>query len=83
MKGDNCDVCGESLLFAESVEWGRCIYCRASAPPKRAFVLALADRIYAAHEVLGNRAERRAVVLTEVDACPLTGCVANEHGRAA
>lgn len=35
------------------------------------FVLALADRILAAHEVLAHRAERRQWVLTETDYCPL------------
>jgi hypothetical protein len=39
------------------------------ASPK--FVLALADRIFAAHEVLANRAERREVVISEADSCPL------------
>lgn len=34
-------------------------------------VLALADRIHAAHEVLARLAERRVVVLTERDSCPL------------
>jgi hypothetical protein len=37
----------------------------------REFVLALADRILRAHDVLANLAERRAVVLTEADYCPL------------
>jgi hypothetical protein len=44
--------------------------CRRS---DRRRILALADRIHAAHEVLARRAERRAVVLTERDYCPLTG----------
>jgi hypothetical protein len=35
------------------------------APPE--FVLALAERIYAAHEVLGKRAEKREWTLTECD----------------
>lgn len=39
------------------------------APP--AFVLALADRILRAHDVLAHLAERREVVLSEVDYCPL------------
>lgn len=38
---------------------------------KDAVILALADRILAAHEVLANRAEKRTVVLTERDYCPL------------
>lgn len=37
----------------------------------RAFILALAERIFLAHEIIGRRAERRTVVLTEVDYCPL------------
>lgn len=36
-----------------------------------AFVLALADRIYRAHEILARRAERAEVVITETDYCPL------------
>ena len=76
-----CDVCGGSVFFRNPAA---CVVCygRREVWRSRDFVLALADRIYAAHEVLGNRAERRAVVLTEVDACPLSGCVADEHGRA-
>lgn len=38
----------------------------------REFALAAADRIYAAHEVLGRLAERRVVVLSEAD-YPLEG----------
>ena len=37
----------------------------------RRLVESMANRILAAHEVLANRAERRAVVLTENDYCPL------------
>ena len=37
----------------------------------QAFIRELADRIFRAHEILGRRAERRAVVLTETDYCPL------------
>lgn len=37
----------------------------------RRFALASGDRIFAAHEVLGRLAERRAVVLTERGYCPL------------
>ena len=44
---------------------------RADRAAQRAFTLALADRIYAAHEVLGRLAERRAVVISERDSCPL------------
>jgi hypothetical protein len=40
---------------------------------QRELILALADRIHAAHEALGRLAERRAVVLTERDYCPLAG----------
>lgn len=39
------------------------------APP--AFVLALADRILAAHEVIGRQAEKREWAVTEHDSCPL------------
>ncbi len=37
------------------------------------FILSLAFRILAAHEVIGARAERRQFVLTEHDYCPLAG----------
>lgn len=74
----NCDVCGQGLFFKRSVDTGRCYSC--SAGSERGLVLALADRIYACHEILAHKAERRAVVLTERDACPLNGDV---PGRAA
>lgn len=35
------------------------------APPE--FILALAERIFAAHEIIGRRAERRIVTITETD----------------
>lgn len=38
---------------------------------QRRLQLALADRIFAAHEVPGRLAERRAVVISERDSCPL------------
>ncbi len=37
----------------------------------KAFVLRLCERIHAAHEIIGRRAERREVRLTETDNCPL------------
>jgi hypothetical protein len=37
----------------------------------KAFALRLSERILAAHEVIGRRAERREVRLTEHDYCPL------------
>lgn len=39
----------------------------------RAFALALAERIHAAHEVLGRRAERRGWDGTEATNCVLSG----------
>lgn len=38
---------------------------------KDTFIIALCNRILAAHEVLARRAERREWVLTEADYCPL------------
>ena len=46
---------------------------RADMSADRRLIFALADRIHAAHEVLARLAERRAVVLTERDYCPLAG----------
>ncbi len=37
----------------------------------RDFILSLCARILAAHEVLARRAERRLVVVSEVDYCPV------------
>lgn len=44
---------------------------RARLTAQRRLALALADRIHAAHEVLARLAERRAVVISERDSCPL------------
>lgn len=60
-----CDRCSAWL----EEKYGPTPFSPQVAPPE--FVLALANRIYAAHEVLGRRAERREVVISEVDSCPL------------
>lgn len=81
-----CRLCPAFLLTADSLDTGLCHGCRAPGPtmfiakrvepdfhPKVAppsFVLALAERIFAAHEVLANRAERPVAkpwTVTEVD----------------
>lgn len=80
-----CSNCSKPIGSPESVAAGLCVSCRwrMTFQPKRvepefhpqvappAFVLALADRILAAHEVLARRAERRAWDGTEADYCPL------------
>jgi hypothetical protein len=45
-------------------EWGELVELRA-------LVRSLCDRVFAAHEIIGKRAERREWSLTETDYCPL------------